>query len=82
MRTNYFDDGEETVLGGLAALDAQVVLAGLHDLAGASEHARSGAAELQVELAHALSVVHGVEGSHFEDVDLGNLEHLGHLLHG
>jgi hypothetical protein len=82
LRKDYFDDGEQAVLGGLAALDAQVVFGGLHHFSRAANHAGRRAAELQVVFAHSLSVVHRVESRHLEDVDFRDFEHFSHLLHG
>ena len=47
-----------------------------------AEHARSGAANLQVVLADLGSVEHGVEGGDFVDLHGGHLEDLGGLVHG
>lgn len=38
-------------------------------------------ADLDVELAHGVAVVHGVEGCHFVDTHWRHLEYPGHLVH-
>lgn len=60
-------DGEESVRGGMALLDAEVLLAGGDDSLGAAQLAGRGAADLQVELADLFAVEHGVEGCHLSE---------------
>ena len=46
-----------------------------------ANHARSGAADLQVVLAHLGAVEHRVERGDFVDLHRGHLEHFCHLVH-
>ena len=47
----------------------------------ASDHARSGAAHLQVELAYSAAVEHGVETGYLVDLHGSHVENLGDLVH-
>jgi hypothetical protein len=57
-------------------------LAGLYDFLRASELAGRGPAYLQMELTHAFSIKHGVEGGHFVDVHFIDLCDFSYFPHG
>lgn len=92
-----FGHGEKAVLGGLAMVDAEGVLARLHDGVAVAEHAGSldlvswclrtradspyRRADLDVVLAHGVPVVHGVEGGDLVHSHRGHLQYPRNLVH-
>ena len=56
------------------------VVAELDQLVGAAQHARRGAAELDVELPDRRQIEHGVEGRDLERADLRHAEEIGDVL--
>ncbi len=74
---------EQPVLGRLSGVDVEIVLDGLDDgvAATAAQHAGRGGADLQVELADRVPVVHGVEGGHLVDAHGRHLQQARHLVH-
>jgi len=78
----HFQECEHAVRGGLAVLDAQVVLDGSFDILGAADHAGCGAAELDEVLSYLGAVEHGVETGDFVDAGGGRFDDLGDLVHG
>ena len=76
------EEGEESVLGRFAVLNAQVVGDSLFDVLRTADHARRRAAQLDEVLAHLGAVEHGVEGGHLVHAGGGRAHDLGHLVHG
>jgi len=72
---------EEAVLTGAIHLDVRVILNCLNDIAGSSQHARSGAAYLKMILADLGAVEHGVEGGDLVDLHGLHVEDLRDLVH-
>jgi hypothetical protein len=74
--------GEGAVLGRLAEVDAEPLLAGLHDRVGAAQPAGRRRADLQQVLSDRLQIEHGVEARDLVDADRRHVEDLGHMVHG
>ena len=77
----HLEEGEESVLGRFAVLDAQVVGDSLFDVLRTADHARRRAAQLDVELALRLAVVHGEEGGDLVHVHVRAPQPLRDLVH-
>lgn len=82
-QTLDLEQRKKLVFGGVAGMNAQKLLARLHDLVtpAAAEHARRRRADLDKVLAHRVPVVHGVESGHLVDAHRGHLEDARHLVH-
>lgn len=80
-KTLYFGKSKETVLGGLAGMNAKVFLNGSHDGIGAAELAGSGSANLEMVLAHGITVVHGIESSDLVNTHGRHFEELSNVVH-
>lgn len=71
------------VLGGFSRRgDAGEIFHFLHDAVGPRNHAGAVGADLNVEFADGLEVEHGVEGGDFVHANVGEIEGVGHQLHG
>lgn len=75
-------DSEQAIIAGAVHLDVCEVLDGLNNVTGAAEHARCGAADLEMVLADLGAVEHGIERGDFVDLHGSHVEDLGDLVHG
>jgi len=73
---------EQAILSGLPNINLELVLNGVHDSRGVTQHAGRGGAHLEEVLAHLLPVEHRVEGGDLVHPHRVHLQHLSHMVHG
>lgn len=80
-QTLDYREREEPIFGRFSVLDSKFLFDVVLEVLTAPQHARRRRANLDVELPHGVSVVHGVEGCDFIDPNSGQVQVLGHVIH-